>query len=464
MGGPVSEEEAQTLRVSRERLRQLARESNYSGWRMHGSWDPILIVRAERVRFWDQSGTEFLDLASQLVSSNLGHSNQAVLAALRSQAESVAFVNPSFTTAIRGEVSEKLLEVLPEGLEHFFFSTSGTEANEAATRIARLATGREHILARTRSYHGATAASIALSGDPRRLATPPSSTVPGTLFAPDCYCYRCPFGLTYPSCDVRCARDVDTILEKDGNTAAMIVEPVVGTNGVIPPVPEYMPMIREITRRHGVLLVADEVMTGWGRTGAWFGIDHWKVVPDILTTAKGLTGAYAPLALTATSTAVSERLRSHFLPLGHTYEAHPLGLAAAGAAIDEYRRQGLIEKSRIDGLYLLDRLREMKSRHPSVGEVRGLGLFAGIELVKDASQRTPFNDASDFTAGSPLVVDEVLRALRQEGVYALGWISHLIVAPPLIISRSDLDTGLRALDRALCIADEHVTPPPESAD
>ncbi|MHB8352613.1 MAG: aminotransferase family protein [Thermoplasmata archaeon] len=439
-----------------EECRRTSRDSAYAGWRLHGSWEPLQVVRAEGVRFWDDGGKEYLDFASQLVAMNLGYGNRAVIRAMGLQAEELPYLNPAMTSRIRGEVSARLPEVLPAGLTRYFFSTSGTEANEAATRIARLATGRHHILARTRSYHGSTAASIAVSGDPRRDATPASAQVGAALFAPDCYCYRCPFGLTYPSCKVRCASDVEGILQRDGDVAAMIVEPIVGTNGVIVPVPEYLPMIRAITRQHGVMLIADEVMTGWGRTGAWFAVDHWRVVPDILTTAKGLTGAYAPLALTATTEEVSQRLEGRYLPLGHTYEAHPMGLAAAAAAIDEYRRLDLIEKSRRDGEYLLGRLRAIQSRHPSVGEVRGLGLFAAIELVSDRTGRIPFNTGSDLTNGRTLLVDSVRGALLRDGVYVLGWISHLLLAPPLTISRNDLDRGLDAIDRALGIADAEV--------
>lgn len=433
--------------------RRVARDSAYAGWQVHGSWDPIQVVRAEGVRFWDDAGKEYLDFASQQVAMNLGFGNGAVLRAMARQSGELPYVNPAMTSRVRGEVSDLLRQVLPPGLTRFFFSTSGTEANEAATRIARLATGRHHILARTRSYHGSTAASIAISGDPRREATPASARVGGGDFAPDCYCYRCPFDLTYPSCKLRCASEVDAMLERDGDVAAMIVEPVVGTNGVLVPVPEYLPMVREITQRHGVLLIADEVMTGWGRTGAWFAVDHWKVVPDILTTAKGLTGAYAPLALTATTEEVSRRLEGRFLPLGHTYEAYPVGLAAAGAALREYRRLDLIEKSRRDGVHLLERLHDMQSHHPSVGEVRGLGLFAAIELVSDRTRRIPFNTGSDLTSGHPLAVDAVRAELLREGVYALGWVSHLLIAPPLTISKEDLDRGLDAIDRALKITD-----------
>jgi len=363
-------------------------------------------------------------------------------------------------TEPRARLSAALLEILPKGLNRFFFSTSGTEANEAALKIARVATGRSKVVARYRSYHGSTAASISVTGELRRRPVERVQRVPGTVFAPDCYCYRCPFGLTYPDCGVACAEYVDYQLEREGEVAAMIVEPVVGTNGVIVPVPEYLSRIREITRKHDVLLIADEVMSAWGRVGEWFAVDHWNVVPDILTTAKGITGAHIPLGLTATTAALHDTFSDAYFPHGHTYEAHPLTLAPAVAAIGEYRRLHLLEKSRTDGVYLLARLREMQERHRSVGEVRGLGLFAAVELVKSRSTKQPFNTDDDKLAGRPLVVDQVTAAMMKEGVYCIGWISHLIVAPPLIVTREELDHGLEVLDRALRIADEQADPTP----
>ena len=436
-----------------DEARRIVRETNYVTWRRQGGWDPLLVTKAEGSRFWDSSGREYLDLSSQLMATNLGHGNERVIAAIAEQAHRLAYAGPAFATEARAQLSRSLNEVLPGGLHRYFFSTSGTEANEAALKIARAATGRQKVLARYRSYHGATAASISVTGDPRRKAIEPLQKVPGTVFAPDCYCYRCPFGLTYPDCHVACADYVDYQLEREGDVAAMILEPVVGTNGVLVPVPEYLPRIREITRRHDVLLIADEVMSGWGRVGEWFAVDHWKVVPDILTTAKGITGAYVPLGLTATTAAVHEAFRDRYFPHGHTYEAHPMTLGPAVAAIEEYRRLGLLEKSRRDGEYLLRRLREMQDRHPSVGEVRGMGLFAAVELVRDRKTRAPFNTEEDKLAGVPLVADQVAAAMLKEGVFCVSWISHLIVAPPLIIHRDELDHGLDVLDRALAVAD-----------
>jgi taurine---2-oxoglutarate transaminase len=435
--------------------------TNFAGWRAQAGWDPIELVRGEGARFFASDGREYLDLASQLVATNLGFGNAAVARAIAEQSARLPYVAPGFTTDVRRRATSRIARVLPKGVDRLFFSTSGTEANEAALRMARTAQGRPGILALERSYHGSTSGSLSVSGDLRRSGAGPNSEVPGTRFAPNCYCYRCPLGLTYPRCGTACADEFDRILDRArGSIAAMIVEPVVGTNGVIVPVPEYLPKIRSITREHDVLLIADEVMTGWGRTGSWFAVDRYGVQPDLLTTAKGITSGYIPLGLTAATPAVHEAFRDRLLPVGHTYEGHPVALAAAEAAIGEYERQGLIERSRVEGEYLLARLREIALRHPSVGEVRGLGLFAALELVRDRVHRTPFDTEADKLAGRTLTVDRVLAGMRSAGVYAMGWVSHLIVAPPLVIDRVDLDRGLEVLDQSLRIADGEVRASP----
>jgi taurine--2-oxoglutarate transaminase len=439
-----------------EEIRRTVRSSNYATWRRQGGWEPLVITRAEGSTFWDADGRAYLDFASQLIATNLGHGNPAVVQSIVDQARTLPYAAPGFATEARARLSQSLDGVLPAGLRRYFFATSGTEANEAALKIARVVTGRPKVVSRRRSYHGSTAASIAVTGDLRRTAVETVQTVPGTVFAPDCYCYRCPFSLTYPSCGVACADYVEDQIRQEGNVAAMIVEPIVGTNGVIVPVPEYLPKIRAITRRHDVLLIADEVMTGWGRTGAWFGVDHFGVVPDILTTAKGITGAYVPLGLAATTESIYSTFTDRYFPHGHTYEAHPMTLAPAVAAISEYRRLGLIERSRAEGEYLLRRLREIAERHVSVGDVRGLGLFAAVELVRNRKTKEPFNSPEGKLAGRPLVVDEVARTMLAEGVYVFGWVSHLLVAPPLIVTREELDRGLEVLDRALAVADAKV--------
>lgn len=428
----------------------------YGTWRKQRGWRPLHIVDAEGCYFIDVEGKRYLDFSSQLMCVNLGHKNKNVINAIKSYAEQLPYIMPIFTCDVKVELSRRLVEIVPPGLNKFFYSTSGTEAVEAALKIARIYTKKHKIISRYRSYHGATAASLAITGDIRRWYVEAVDTVPGTVFAPDAYCYRCPLKLTYPDCGVACADYVDYMLSHDGNVAAVIVEPVVGTNGVIVPPPEYLPKLREITRKHDVLLIADEVMSGWGRTGEWFAVNHWNVSPDILTTAKGITSAYIPLGMTATSEKISEYFDDNFFPHGHTYEAHPLTLAAAVAAIDEYKRLNLIERAKTMGTYLGRKLKEIGDKHPSVGEVRGLGLFWAVDLTKNQRTKEPFNVPKDKYAGAPLVVDQVAAEMMKQGVFVMSWINHLVIAPPLIVEEKDIDEGVEALDKALKIADEKV--------
>jgi taurine---2-oxoglutarate transaminase len=445
-----------------EAHRELGRTS-WVGWRAQRGWDPLLFARASGTRIYDARGKPYLDFASQLVATNLGHGNPRVIRAATAQLQRLAYAQPAFATEVRARVERALRTVMPAGLDRYFWSTSGTEAVEAALKMARLATGRKKILSRTRSYHGSTAGSISVSGDVRRLPVEGSHTVPGTVWAPDCYCYRCPLGLTYPSCHIACAEEVDTLLDREPDVAAMIVEPVVGTNGVLVPVPEYLPRVRAITQQHDVLLIADEVMTGWGRTGAWFAVDHWGVRPDLLATAKGLTSGYLPLGLTASTQRIHDTFADRFFPHGHTYEAHPVPLAAAEAAIQEYKSRNLVARSRRQGEKLLRLLREVGDRHPSVGEVRGIGLLTAVELVRDRGARTPMNSPEEKLAGRPLVVDEVALAMRMAGVLVLPWISQILLAPPLTIEDEELAEGVTALDRALAIADSAIGAPGAAA-
>ncbi|MBI2943644.1 MAG: aminotransferase class III-fold pyridoxal phosphate-dependent enzyme [Candidatus Wallbacteria bacterium] len=427
----------------------------YGTWRKQRGWKPLNIADASGAYFTDVKGRRYFDLSSQLMCSNLGHKNQAMIESIARQAQDLAFISPAFTCKVRAAVADKLLEVVPKGLEKFFFATSGTEANEAAFKIARAYTGKYKIISRYRSYHGSTAGTIGATGDLRRWSVEPSGKTEGILFAPDCYCYRCPFGQQYPACGTTCATYLDYMLTHEKNVAAVIVEPIVGTNGILVPTDDYLIKIREITRRHGVLLIADEVMSAWGRTGEWFAVDHWKVVPDILTTAKGVTGAYVPLGVTVTTREIADYFEDHTFSHGHTYEAHPLTLAPALTAIDEYRRLNLIENARELGAHLGRRLNELKERHPSVGDVRGLGLFWAVELVKNRGSKQPFNTMDDKFAGKPLIMDTLTKEMMDRGVYVMGWISHMVLAPPLVVTKDDLELGLKALDEVLALADKH---------
>src|ERR1700727_2083481 len=343
--------------LSSQEISELTRKLNYGTWRFQRGWNPLHIVDAEGCYFIDGNGRRYLDFSAQLMCCNLGHKNQAVIKAIEEQARKLAYIMPSYAADTRVELSRLLLEVLPEGLTKFFFTTSGTEANEAAFKIARMFTGKTKIISRYRSYHGSTMGSIAATGDPRRWAMEPAGKGAGVVFAPETNCYDCPIKHTYPGCHVACPDYIEHMIRNESDVAAIILEPVVGTNGVLIPPPEYLPRLREICDRHGVLMIADEVMAGWGRTGKWFAVDHWNVKPDILVTAKGITSAYVPLGLCATTKKIGDFFIDHYFAHGHPYEAHPMTPAPAVATIHEMQRLNLIERSSIMGEYLGEKLR-----------------------------------------------------------------------------------------------------------
>jgi len=434
-------------------VRGISAKHTYGTWRRQKGFNPVHVVDAEGCYFTDSTGKRYLDFSSQLMCSNLGHKNRAVIDAIKKQAEELAFIAPGYTTTARAELSQELLTVMPKGLTKFFFGTSGTDANEAALKIARMVTGKHKIISRYASYHGSTAGSVSMTGDFRRWLVEGDATVPGTAFAPDCNCYRCPMKQQYPGCGIACADYIEYMIERDGNIAAVLVEPIVGTNGVLVPPKEYLPRLREITKKHGVLLIADEVMSGWGRTGDWFAVDHDGVLPDILVTAKGITSAYVPLGLTATTDEVARFFDDNFFAHGHTYESHPLMLAPATATIREYKRLDLIARARQMGELMGAKLRALAEKHPSVGDVRGRGLFWAVELVRDRTTKAPFGTAREKYEGKPLVVDQVTAKMGALGVTCVGWISHLVIAPPLIITEAEIDQGIAAMDEALAIAD-----------
>jgi taurine---2-oxoglutarate transaminase len=442
--------------MTTEEVVAVTKKNNYGTWRYQKSWKPMHVVDAEGCYFTDAAGKRYLDFSSQLMCSNLGHKNQAVIKAIQDQAATLPYIMPAYATTTRAELSKLLLDVLPAGLEKFFFTTSGTEANEAAFKIARMYTGKTKIIARYRSYHGSTMASIAATGDPRRWAMEPGGKGQGFIFAPEVNCYKCPIKHTYPSCNIACADYLEHMIENEHDVAAVIVEPVVGTNGVLIPPKEYFPRLREICDRHGVLLIADEVMAGWGRTGEWFSIDHWGLKPDMLVTAKGITSAYVPLGVCATTAKIGDYFEDHFFAHGHTYEAHPMTLAPGVAAIHEMQRLDLVARSREMGAYLGEKLSALKAKHPSIGDVRGLGLFWAVELVRDQTTKAPLNTSQDKVDGKPMVTEKVAAEMVKRGVTIQAWTSHFVIAPPLIIEKSEIDFGVDALDQSLTVADEFV--------
>ena len=432
-------------------------KSNYAGFNLGSHWQPPVITRGEGVHFYDADGNEYLDFSSQPACVNLGHNNPSVIKAIQAQAEKLDFIGSAFATDARAAYSKKLRTVLPSNLERYYFGTSGTEANEAAFRMVRnyfAKDGKTKLMSRYNSYHGWAGATGTLTGNARRFELEAGGGMTGVVHVPDPYCYRCPLGLKYPECGVACADYVDYAIKSEGGVGGLILEPVTGASGVVVPPKEYLPKIRKITEENDVFLITDEVMCGWGRTGEWFAGEHWDVEPDILTTAKGITGGHFPLSLTATNKRLAEYYDEHWLPVAGTYSAHPLGMAAASAAVDEYKRLDLIRKSALMGKQVGRRLEEMKEKHRSVGDVRGLGMFWALELVKNRKTKKPFDTPGDYLAGANTMVHRVAEKMMAQGVFIYtGVVSHLIISPPLIITKRQLDSALDSLDGALKVAD-----------
>jgi taurine--2-oxoglutarate transaminase len=348
-----------------------------------------------------------------------------------------------------------LAEVTPGDLAMSFFTNGGAEANENAIKLARWYTGRHKVIARYRSYHGATAGAITLTGDPRRWAAEPG--IPGVVRMLDPYTYRCPAGHPDPCPVCRGGPHLEELLQYEGpqTVAAVILETVTGTNGIIVPPDGYLRSIREVCDRHGIVLIFDEVMAGFGRTGRWFACENWDVVPDILTVAKGINSGYVPLGAMVISETIADWVRSKPFAGGLTYSGHPLACASAVASIEAFREEGIVENSAAQGDYLRDALAGLQNRHPSIGDVRGLGLFWGLELVRNRETReplVPFNAGGE--AAAP--VTQLTKAALDRGLYLFVHWNVVVICPPLNITREELDEGLSVLDEVLTVADEHV--------
>jgi len=432
----------------------------FGTWRVQRDWaSPLNIVGGEGAYLIDSRGRRYLDFSSQLVCVNLGYGNKRIIRAIKEQLDILAYLGPGYATRIRAEAAEALASILPERLNKFVFSSSGSEANEDAIKIARAYKYPSFkILARYWSYHGNTAGAISLTGDPRRSSVESHTSMDWVVRIPDPYCYRCPFGYEdCGECGLACLEYTEYILANEGHVAAIFLETITGTNGVIVPPDDFYPRLRRLADEYDVLLVFDEVMTGWGRTGKWFAFEHWGVEPDILTTAKGATSSYVPIGITAVDRDVASYFDDKFLPIGHTFAYHPLAMAAMKAAIQEYKEGGYIDNAAKVGEYLGKRLRELMDRHPCIGDVRGIGLFWGVELVRDRKTKEPFNTREDKVMGRPLMTQKVARKMLEYGVILpMAWISNFVIAPPLVATEEDIDLGVEALDKALTIADEEV--------
>jgi taurine---2-oxoglutarate transaminase len=431
-----------------------AKEYVLHSWSVQDAVDPIPVAGGEGRYFWDYDGKRYLDFASQLVNVSIGHQHPKVVAAIKEQAEKLCTIGPPMATEARSTLARMLAEVTPGDLQMSFFTNGGAEANENAIKLARWYTGRHKIVARYRSYHGATAGAITLTGDPRRWPAEPG--ISGVVRMLDPYTYRCPAGHPDPCPICTGAPHLEEILQYEGpqNVAAVILETVVGTNGIIVPPDGYLQAIREVCDRHGILLIADEVMAGFGRTGKWFGVENWDVVPDILTVAKGINSGYVPLGAMIVRKHIAEWARDKYFAGGLTYSGHPLACASGIASIEAFKEEGIVENSAEMGGVFAEQLRGLQEKHPSIGDVRGLGCFWGIELVKNRETReplVPFNATGEAFAP----VARTSKAALERGLYLMTHWNVVMVCPPLTITRDEIDEGIAILDEALAVADEH---------
>jgi taurine--2-oxoglutarate transaminase len=425
-------------------------------WSVQSALAPIPVAGGEGRYFWDYEGKRYLDFAAQLVNLALGHQHPKLVAAVKEQADRLCTIAPSVANDRRSELARLVAECMPGDLNRTFFTNGGAEANENAVKLARWVTGRQKIVARYRSYHGATAGAITLTGDPRRWFAEPG--LPGIVRMFDPYTYRCPAGHPDPCPVCSGGPHLEEILMYEGphTVAAVMLETVTGTNGIIVPPDGYLQSIREVCDRHGILLILDEVMAGWGRTGRWFGCDNWDVVPDIITTAKGINSGYVPLGAMTVRDHVYDAIEDRYFAGGLTYSGHPLACATGVASIEAFRDEGVVENAAAMGDYLGETLPRLAERHPSIGEVRGLGLFWGLELVRNRQTREPL---VPFNAGGEAAepITRLTKACLERGLYPFVHWNVLAITPPLNITREELDEGLEILDDVLAIADEYST-------
>ncbi len=443
-------------RYDADTVRRLDRAHVFHSWSAQGALDPLAVAGARGSRFWDHAGTEYLDFSSQLVNANIGHGHPAVVRAIQEQAERLATVAPGFANDARSEAARLIAELAPGDLDRVFFTNGGAEANENAVRMARLHTGRPKVLSTYRSYHGATAAAIMMTGDPRRWPSEPGT--PGFVHFWGPYPYRSAFHAADEQQESERALQHlhDTIMvEGPGTIAAIVLETVVGTNGVLVPPPGYLAGVRRLCDEHGIVLVADEVMAGFARCGEWFAVDHWGITPDLITFAKGVNSGYVPLGGVLISDAIAATFDDRPYPGGLTYSGHPLACASAVASIHAMRDEGVVDHARRLGVEVIGpALRELAGRHPSVGDVRGLGVFWALELVRDRASREPLvpYNASGADA-APMA--EFAAACRRGGVWPFVHFNRTHVVPPCTITEAEVREGIAVLDRALDVADAH---------
>ena len=439
---------ATSQKMTGKEIVDLARKHTLYEWSAQSRVDPIPVASAKGIYFYTPEGKRFIDFNSQLMSVNIGHGDERVIRAIGEQVATLAYANPFMATEVRARIGAKLAEITPGDIDTFFFTNGGADANENAIKIARFFTGRPKIIARYRSYHGATAGAISLTGDPRRWAAEPG--IPSVVHVLDPY-----HGIErgWESAESSLAMIEETIqLEGPQTIAAFILEPVTGTNGVLVPPNGYLEGLRKICDKYGILMIADEVMSGFGRTGEWFAVDHWKVVPDLLCMAKGLTSSYLPLGAVGMRHHIAQHFQDKVFYGGLTYNSHPMGCAAALATIRVYEEDGLIDNAKKLGAVLKELGAELQAKHPSVGAVRSIGLFGIVELIRSRKTRqplAPFNGTSEEMAA-------LGRFFREQGLYTFVRWNTFFTNPPLCINEQQMREAFEIIDRGLLITDKAV--------
>ena len=442
----------------KESVAEMCRRYTFTNYRSQGDWNPRgVIVDGEGSYIIDADGKRFLDFSSQYMCVNTGHNHPKVVEAICDQAKRVCFVDPRYATHPRAELGRLLEEVTPESIKKSIICLSGSDANDHAHQIARQFTGKNKFITTYRSFHGSSTSTSILTGESRRWSMEPG--ISGVVHVPAPYCYRCDFGLEPQTCNAHCARHMGQVIEYEGaeNVAAIMIEGVIGANGILfPHRNDYLTTIREICDKYGVLMIVDEVMSGFGRTGEWFAVDHWKVQPDIITMAKGLTSSHLPLGAVGVSKAIADYFDDHILWSGGTFTNHPVSCAAAIATINVYRDENLIENSKTQGEYVSERLKKMQTSHASIGDIRGLGLFQFIELVMNRKTKHSFsknNGATNESGRLGSLDKEFLKRGINVKMHPLG----IFIVPPLCITREEVDLALDTIEEVLSLtADQWV--------
>jgi len=424
-------------------------------WSKQKGINPIAVKYAEGVYLYDHEGRRYLDFSSGLMNVNIGHGNQRVTAAVTRQMQEVSYVTPGCVTRARGELGRRLAEITPGNLQKTLFTVCGATAIDNAIKLARLYTGRHKIIARYRAFHGASYGAMTAGGDPRKLAAD-AQQMPNVIHVEDPYCYRCPWGKEISTCHRECVSHIERVIEFEGpeNIAAILMEGESGSSGCIKYPPDYLQKIRALCDRHGILLIIDEVMSGFGRTGKWFASELHGIVPDMIATAKGITAGYIPLGALIVTDTIADHFNDRTLWLGLTYSAHPVACAAGVEVLKIYEDEGLIENAAEMGRYVDQQVAALQQRHPSIGDFRNTGLLGCLELVKNRTTKepmAPFNAKPEEMT----VMNQVAARLRQLGMYTFVRWNYIFIAPPLSITRQQVDEGLAMISDALTIADAH---------